>query len=1231
MGHDSATFLKALSLSGLDALSERPGDLIDLLEYWATHGQFGTLTEMMAESVRRKLKEENSFRPATDNLSPADALLGAEQLAAALVLCKTFLIKTPGEEAASNLVKGAIDAREVLGDWNQHSINALLRRGLFAPSTYGRIRFHHRSVQEYLAACWLKRLLDSNCSIDEIRKLLFAEPYGVGTAVPALLPVTAWLALWVPEVRNTLIEREPVALILHGDARSLPLESRERLLLSYAKLDAEGKLNASHINERAAWMFSEGALAKTVRQAWGINSDAHFRSNLLKIIEQGQMTGCVSLAKAVALDSSQGQVNRLLAARALKSCQSADGLRALAKQVCAEPDQLSAWLAPQLVELLYPSYLSTAQLLDAIRRSEPPKPYSSEGFAPHLASLHAVAPARGAQQQLVEGIAKLVAHHDDEDMDEELSPTRQRGLKEGCSALALAELEQCGGGEVSSSTLQLLMAIERFHGLSDSATHTELRRHINADHTLKRQLMWADAATDRYGRPREAPVSLIQHVLLFTGYQLWELNAADLEWLIDDVQHTSSDHDRMVAFTALIGILNGQGKLDESRSLLEQIAGDAAALRDCLESAYQRKPDRYDLEAEAHRKLVQDRHDAELEALRAFRDQLVGDPGLLSRDESFDTWEDGLWRLHDLTDWLKARSNQEQDQSKSDWQLIAEAYSPDVATHYMDGMRQVWRRIKPERPIITGDRSYSTKYSSTLAFDAVAVEASGDGWPSGLNHLEVLQAISHALCTLNFRAPWVEALIAAKPDIVLPEITKAVRTEYRWKGRFYDIIQHAAYNETSALPAVTREVFKLVSSAEPAQIDLRRNCMLIVARGLTYLDRKQVRRLVQRRLKIHLLKSDERPTFDYLGILALLDPEDLARLVVAELKQRNSEGNADFDTRVQRWLGTLFDHRFTGGLAASVLPIISVALLADLLRLAYAHAPRGRSGSRNEYTTEDAAESARNELLGALLARPGHEAFAALSKLSRAPECAGSEKRLQELAHSKAQADADIVAWKATEVFEFSEKKKLPAKNGLQLLNLTFGMLKDLAHFHGADASSRSTFVFAREEEHVQEWLAERLTERKGGRFHVHREAQVAERNEPDIVISSTASTAELAIEIKHANKGWTVQQLEKAITSQLVGDYLRTPSRRHGILVVTMHRRRRWKLDGEWLEFPQLIKHLESVAANTVCNRYGSLEVKVVGIDACDPQPKPKPNVKLPDATTRPKRSLNRSAKKAK
>jgi len=341
-----------------------PRDLIGLIEYWLEHGKFGSLQEMTEEGIKRKLHEEDAFRPDGAVLSPDRARRGAERLAAALVLAMTFTIRAPGQDADPSLAKGAIDSRDVLGDWDQAAINALLRTGLFAPGTYGRVRFHHRSTQEYLAACWLRWLLGNNCPLTEVHRLLFVEPYGVPTVVPSLRAVAAWLSLWIPSVREQVVTREPVSLIAHGDPKSLSLPVRERLLEVYAKLDAAGNLNAERLYFRAAWMFSSPDLGSAVRKAWKANDRSEFRMHLLEFIEEGRIQACVGLARQTALDVDAEPWHRVAATRALTACADTKGLSAVAKLIRAAPDRLSARLAPRFAQLLYPQHLRTDDLID---------------------------------------------------------------------------------------------------------------------------------------------------------------------------------------------------------------------------------------------------------------------------------------------------------------------------------------------------------------------------------------------------------------------------------------------------------------------------------------------------------------------------------------------------------------------------------------------------------------------------------------------------------------------------------------------------------------------------------------------------------------------------------------------------------------------------------------------------------------------------------------------------
>jgi hypothetical protein len=69
----------------------------------------------------------------------------------------------------------------------------------------------------------------------------------------------------------------------------------------------------------------------------------------------------------------------------------------------------------------------------------------------------------------------------------------------------------------------------------------------------------------------------------------------------------------------------------------------------------------------------------------------------------------------------------------------------------------------------------------------------------------------------------------------------------------------------------------------------------------------------------------------------------------------------------------------------------------------------------------------------------------------------------------------------------------------------------------------------------------------------------------------------------------------------QLAEDYLRPATRRHGVFVVTNHRRRGWTHPAtrKRLTFAQMIAYLNGVAAGIKRNAVGDVAVTVIGIDA--------------------------------
>jgi hypothetical protein len=221
---DALAFLAEIERQDAWTFAGRPLDLSELVATWRAFGRLGTRAEQHQANVATKLRDDPDRRD-RGVLSDARAREGAERLALALALTRTRTIHSPEHALDLERAQGTLHPAQVLPDWSEDERQALLRRALFDPAPYGRVRFHHRSVQEYLAACRLRALRDKGMSIKALLRLLFKESYGEAVVVPSMRAIAAWLALCDDTVRGELMAREPEALLAAGDPGSLPPQS----------------------------------------------------------------------------------------------------------------------------------------------------------------------------------------------------------------------------------------------------------------------------------------------------------------------------------------------------------------------------------------------------------------------------------------------------------------------------------------------------------------------------------------------------------------------------------------------------------------------------------------------------------------------------------------------------------------------------------------------------------------------------------------------------------------------------------------------------------------------------------------------------------------------------------------------------------------------------------------------------------------------------------------------
>jgi hypothetical protein len=1205
---DTPSFMNGIEAAGLDAFTDRPGDVIELATYWITHERFGKLSEMIEYGISHKLAEEDAHRPDNAELSAELLRANVETVAAGLTLQKTFTLRAPGHDPDPSLLSGALDTSKLLTTLTPAQQNALLRRGVFAPATYGRVRFHHRTTQEYLSAAWLGRLLEANCPLEEVWNLIFTERYGVLTTVPSMRPAAAWLSLKRTEILDEIIKREPLVLLRNGDPGSLTLDAKKRLLLSFAKLHAAALVANDGMENRAIALFAEPQLADTIKAAWKLNSRHDFRMDLLRIMREGKITECKSLARTVVQDKTAPDYNRVVALQALSSCSDAIGMKKAAALVMKEK-AASAKLKAYFAGILFPAYLSVANLITLIDQN-PASKRSSDGFDYAAKDLYAACTDDDTKKKLVSALCDLCLKKPFAESWQRVSK-KHVSLAKHLQAIAVSEIGKLAGVGTEDHVVRLLMIIERCDRSYAIEDGPSLRTLVGQNTVLKRALFWADLAEIRAnGRDAVQKPTRIWQVFL-SGGSFWELGLTDLEWLYSDLHSRLAEDDKRIILSAIVQIHMRENALEAERPKLRAaIAGVPVLEADLAEYL---APPKEDSEFKRHRKRMEaldakrkQQEEKDKQSWLDFCERLKDDPSLLTNPKYLKDWKSGAFRLYHLAHWLRARTGTEDREDPLQWRLLGEGFSEEVAEAFRDGMKAFWRLTKPERPKRQEGGGITVKNTTIMAYQAVGIEAAENpDWAVALSQQDAKTALGHACLSEQGVPPWLYDLVDAHPKLAIDAIGKAVLSEWGAdsSGRS-DFLYHFARKEQPLHPAVEPVLVKvLMGEADPEEINKLDTALRIIGRlPFTKTQIVSFVKTIRSRFKKHVKVGKPNYAMRDLASLLILDGDLALNDLSTWLAKAKKAERAGLSESVFAYL---FDRH--DPIVPNILAKLSVPGLEALLRLAYRYIrPEDDEEHEGSYTpqTRDHAENARNTILGALIETPGADAYYALQRVADDPGYESRRQRFHELARGKAESDSEFPAWTSPEVVAFEKEHMTPAKTGEDLLRIVMGVLCDLqAHLRKGDATSRPLLERAKDEDEVRNYVVEQLIARSRKRFHAYREAQVADKDRPDIIVASTSAPCEVGMEVKHGAKSWTKAQLSDALRTQLAEDYLKPATRRHGIFVISKHGPRRWR-DADtkqWITFESMTAWLQEQAKGILMNTSGAIAVRCVGLDATD------------------------------
>ncbi len=1201
---DPEAFLADIHRRNAIEFAERPQDLIELCAEWRNHQRIGSHRAQVAAAIAIKLRPRMDRRERAE-LSPGRANEGASRLALAAMLMRRLTFRHSPEADVGGPSGTAIDPSEILPDWTPGERATLLERALFGFASYGRVRFHHRSVLEHLAAKQLGRHLASGKPTAAVKRLLFAEtPQGDRIVRPTMRPVAAWLALESESVFADVVERDPTVMLNFGDPDALSDAQKARALSAYVARYGRGGWRGLHVPAIQVHRFASPGLAPLIHELWPTVENVEVRELLLDLVGAASMETCAGLAVDAALSAAEPVQLRIGAVDALIQL---DGpqLTEVARSLEAEPATWPMEIARPVVVRLFPDHIAPESLLNVLARLTDQR-HSAGYLTYHLPQRIADVSDRPTLDTLVQGLGNLVGEGMTRGQEwppyKSLRPFLLPAFAAACERrMMIGPLTPCLAQSVA---LALRLAGHR----DESDRHLKTLRELVAmlGPGDREMLFWIEDGFRQSTHPLTDP-----------GRRFWaaaregpiRLDAKrDAAWIhaaVADTTRPASEREMMLD-GALCHVWNRKGTWEDHARRLRADVADQADLVAMIDRQLEPMPINPELLAQEagwrRREKKEARQQAENHASWLhFWGELANSP-----DEAFGPGRstNTAWNL-----W-RAMSQSGPESRSSGWnrRFLERHFGAAVADRMRVALRPVWRE---DRPTLWSERepgkrnTYLTRWQLGLA--AIAAEAEDRAWATKLTSEEAKLACRYAPIQLNGLPSWLDDLAVAYPT----EVQEVFRGELEAELREPAGIEASGLLTTIGLSSPgLRVLFRsclltwLADCGDPAGSEQNEPAAITRLESVLEILKQDADETVEHQLRQRALARLEEGVIGpaastWLSTLMKLDPAAgtaaLERALDGLAPAKNGPATGLF--------AVLFGDRHSVQPILASGPGFTPPLLMRLLTLAYRHV-RVADDDRHEgaYTpdTRDHAQHARNALLDAMLRTKGPDGWAAKLELAASPWFAHMRDRVLLTARELAAEEVDGQPATAAAVISLERYGETPPATRDDMFQLLSDRLDDLDDLLLQDISPRELWSGTQEERLLRRAIAQQLKAAANGAYTVDQEAVTADEKETDIRLRSTLPGQEGVIELKVGEKGRSAGDLRQALSEQLVRKYMAAEHCRAGCLLISIGTDRRWKHpdSGDVLDLAGLIRMLNQEAQRIMDELGGALRVSARGLD---------------------------------
>jgi hypothetical protein len=1200
-------FLKALDHTHAWEFARRPIDVLALADFWQQNQRIGSLTELIEFDLGRKLRERRSH--VSDPLSDADARAGAEALAAATVFCGQANIKISDENLTGDGLDGRICVPE---NWTNDQFDVLLTRPVFDGASYGRVRFHHRRVREYLAARWVAARMQAGCSNAELEALFFERISGRRIIRASRAPVAAWLCSggepYNAAMRSWVLDAEPDLNLRFGDPQALPLDYKRAILTKLVEQARSRQYLWLETDHDALSRLADPALAPDIEEIIRDRSLAFdLRIAMIGIVRHGRLVGCQSVILDLVASLSEPDDIKMCAVAALRELNDNASLSRLATIVAPLPKLLTG-LTDLLIDALFPTWLNVDGLVSILRKT-----YGRDGDRPELTwqmtrrlkpapQVDQACPLLAALLPLAQTMPVLPADPGELSVSQEfawLLPLMLDVLTVILSKRVLTHEET-----TDVSVALALIGMQRHQSEAWNENKPTLNELTFQHPAVRREYFWA---TIRRRRAEGLTENVMHWYSFFFQYANPKDQAVrDLNWLIADLSAFSAEADRVVALRLATQLYNEIGRPWKIRRRIRRAMGNHAMLRAIfreLDRVGRLRPllrNYYRLGQALQRRQWQGRavYGRVRSALNLakFRFYLWRRRSRIASGEHFNVIS---FLVHEADPKNRSRW------TVSEWDNLAEKYGRPVVKATRQGGKKFWRTFTPLLPHENKDPN---RVPHGLIVGLTGLHAA---WVDGeldfcaMPDTDVQLAMRYALNEINGFPLWLSALTEKRSEMVGRVFAECISHEWNYSSDLPhgpESLQRFAWTDGPVLPAVQTTVLSKLAEGDPPNIRVL-NLALTLLMNQTSPPLAELELFARARVINPATASGQIA----LWFIVWLQINPTAAIDAWETSICR---RADADQIMVSVCANLQDRHIGHGPRLNQPRFLTVGAIRRLLPIVYAHVRRDDDLHRENhgaYTPEarDFAQEFRGALVRQLADSPDPTAAEALEELASLPAFAQQRDYLIHLHDEQWKKQADDIRWLPRDVREFAHEHETEPQTDRDLFRVVLKRLSDIKNdVERSDLGLRTNLREGDREALLRIWLAQELMRRSKHRYTVPQEAVIDQNERPDIRIENPHTDA-VSLEIKWADS-WSLNDLLDALEKQLLGQYLRAHNSRHGALVIGMigNSQRSWRSpDGTNLNFSEVLSVLNEKAAELMRAHPEVKKLSVIGIDFRPPQ----------------------------